>query len=236
MYYDFYLYTNEIADFDKAFELTEMVIDSVDPDQLISYNFNRYNHEGEDHRLHITVRLNLENADQVTNITEKLGEMRRDGHINDFTDDNPLVPPLRGYSINHKLAHEASTKSAFKFYNKKNRTPNEFQTFTNNANGFLSEFIPLWLKSSGFIFNGVNDVANSNSILINELVGECSTIVGEVDRRQISDITIFSGRLIHLFLNCIGIARALEIQILDNLARRFEYRNRQEFLNDLRLG
>jgi len=235
MYYDFYVYTDEFLDFDKAFEVTKTLVDSVAAEQLTGYNFNRYTVEGDDRTPHITVRLNLESTNQSSKVTEKLSEMKSNGVVDDFTDNNPLVTPFREYSINHQLAHEASTQCAFKFYDKKNQNPGEFQAFTRDKVAFLREFIPLWLKYSGFVFQGVTSVTSSSSTLIEELAKECGAIVGSIKVNQITDIHVFSERLIHIFMNCICVPTNEEIAVLINLARRFGYSNLQEFLSDLAL-
>ena len=235
MYYDFYIYTDEFWDFDKTFEVTKTLVDSVAPEQLTGYNFNRYTVEGEDRTPHITVRLDLENENHVARITKKLSELRVQGTIDDFTVDNPLVLPFREYSINHHLAHEASAKCAFKFYDKKNQNPTEFQAFIRDKVAFLREFIPLWLKYSGFVFQGVTNVTSSSSTLIEELAKECGAIVGSIEINQITDIHVFSERLIHIFMNCVCVPRNEEIAVLTNLASRFGYNNPQEFLSDLAL-
>jgi hypothetical protein len=235
MYYDFYLYTDEFWDFDKAFEVTKTLVASVDPEQLTGYNFNRYTLEGEDREPHITVRLNLGSINQLSKVTEKLHEMNSNEDIDDFSDNNPLVRPFREYSINHRLAHEASTQCAFKFYDKKKQNQQEFQVFTRNKVVFLREFIPLWLKYSGFVFQGVANVTSSSSTLIEELAKECGAIVGSIEVNQITDIHVLSERLIHIFMNCVCVPRNEEVTVLRNLASRFGYNNLQEFLSDLTL-
>ena len=235
MYYDFYVYTDEFWDFDKAFEVTKTLVDSVDPEQLTGYNFNRYTVEGDDRVPHITVRLNLESVNQASKVTAKLYKMKSNGVVADFTDNNPLVSPFREYSINHRLAHEAATQCAFKFYDKKNQNPGEFQAFTRDKVAFLKEFIPLWLKYSGFVFQGVTNVTSSSSTLIEELAKECGAVVGSIEVNQITDIHVLSERLIHTFMNCVCVPGSEEVTVLTNLASRFGYNNTREFLSDLAL-
>lgn len=230
MYYDFYVYTDDFADFYKAFEVTDVLVDSVDRDQLRGYNFNRYSEEEEDRRPHITVRLDLENENQLAKVTAKLSEMRDRGIIEDFSDSNPVVTPFKNYSINHHLAHETSTTCALKFYEKKIQNEDAFQGFITNKVAFLIEFIPLWLKYSGFVFQGVNNVSESSSTLISNLAKECGAVVGTVDKALITDIHVFSERLIHTFMNCTSVPRSEEIAVLDNIASRFGYANRTGFI------
>lgn len=234
MYHDFILYTNRIADFDLGFELTEMLKNSVDAEHLRGYNFGRYTEEGEDRICHISVRLDLDN-DQLPNVREKLEERVRDGYIDDFAVNNPSIRFFREYSINHKLAHEASAECAFKFYEKKNENPQEFQEFINDRIGFFREFIPLWLRHSGFNFNQVETITDSSSNLVNELATECGTIVADIDSSQISDWFTFNERLVHIFLNCIGIPITLDRRLCHELARRFGYPNAVTFFHELRL-
>ena len=235
LYNDFILYTNQIANFDKAFELTKMLINSIEPEHLIGYNFGRYTDEGEDHRAHISVRLDLDNDELISNVTEKLDEMRANGDIDDFTYNSPLIPLFREYSINHKLAHEGSTKCAFRFYERKNQDPQEFQEFTDNIVGFLREFTPLWLKHSGFTFNGVDTIAESESNLVNDLAEQCGCIFVSINQNEITNMYDFSERSIHIFLNCLGIPINQDRTLGNELARRFGYNNYIHFLRDLRL-
>lgn len=234
MYNDFILYTTQIADFDLGFELTETMINAVDAEHLSGYNFGRYSEEGEDRVWHISVRLDLDD-DQIPNVREKLEELVRDGIIDDFAVNSPSIRLFREYSINHKLAHEASTECAFKFYEKKNENPQDFREFTNDIIGFFREFIPLWLKYSGFNFNQVETIADSLSNLVNELAQECSIIVTNIDHDQITDCYTFNERLIHIFLNCIGIPIIQDRQLCNEIARRFGYANPVDFFIDLRL-
>jgi len=235
MYYDFYIYTDEFWDFDKAFEVTNTLVDSVASEQLTSYNFNRYSVEGDDRCPHITVRLNLKSVNQSSKVTEKLSEMKSNGVVDDFTDNNPLVTSFREYSINHQLAHEASTQCAFKFYDEKKQNPGECEAFIRDKVTFLREFIPLWLKDSGFVSQGLTGVASSSSTLIEELAKECGAIVGSIEVNQITDINVFSERLIHTFMNCVCVLRSEELSVLTNLASRSGYNNLSEFLSDLTL-
>lgn len=235
MYYDFYVYTDEFLDFDKAFEIAKALIGCVDQEHLKGYNFNRYSVEGQDRNPHITVRLDLDNENEIPKVIEKLSEMKNCEMIDDFADNSPSVRPLREYSINHHLAHEASTKCAFKFYEKENQNAKEFESFTIDKVAFLSEFMPLWLKYSGFVFHGVNNVPSSSSTLVEELAEECGAVVKNFGANLITDINIFSERLIHTLMNCICVYGNDELTVLMNIADQFGYSNLQEFLLDLKI-
>jgi hypothetical protein len=205
MYYDFYVYTPLISNFERPFEITRRLVESVDREVLQGYNFNRYGSEGNDDRFHFTIRMNLSDVTQKANVIAQLAQMQNQGIIDDYTDDNPLViPPFRNYSINHHLAHETSTQCAFRFYEKKVQNLNKFNQWWRNPTDFLTEFLPLWLKYSGYSYNQIDEVAVSPITCIEELANECGTIVRQVDRNAISDFSIFNERLVHTLFNCVS--------------------------------
>lgn len=234
MYYDFYVYTDQFLNFEKPFEITEMLIESVDEDMLTGYNFNRYSKEGNDSSPHITVRLDLVNANQTAKVMVRLSTMKNNGIIDGYTHNNPLVDtPFRSMSINHHLAHEVSTKCAFTFYEKKRHNIDSFVELYKDKVVFLTEFLPLWLKYSEYSFEGIDSVSSSPLTCIDELAKECGIIVKQVDKGRITDIFRFNERLIHTFLNCVCVSYGEEATLSSNLAVSFGYAPLDELLRDL---
>lgn len=237
MYYDFYVYMNEIANFEKPFEITIMLVNSVDQEKLKGYNFNRYGQEGDDLRPHITVRMDLENKDQTVNVLTTLNQLKLDRTISEYSDNNPKVRPFRTYSMDHYLAHEAATYSAFEFYEIKIQNPQGFDEIWENKLEFLDAFLPRWLKYSGYLFDDVNGVNTSTLTHVEEMARKCGTVVlNHVDKNMITNLSLFNERLIHTFLNCICIYPTEEGLLLNNLSNGSGYENVTEFIRDLKLS
>ena len=235
MYYDFYIYTPQIDNFERPFEITRKLVNSVNRTLLLGYNFNRYGIEGNDDRFHFTVRLNLADAAQKTYVMAELKRLQNQGIIDDYTDDNPLViPSFRNISINHHLAHEASTQCAFRFYEKKVQNIHQFNYWWSNQIDFLTEFLPRWLKYSGYTFNKVVEVPISPVICIEELANECGTIVRQVEKSTLNDFPTFNERLVHTLFNCIS-NPVIETTVYHNVALTQGYNNFNALLEDLTL-
>jgi len=234
MYYDFYVYTHDFADFDKAFEMVEALVEHINTKQLCGCNFNRYSSEGTERRSHVTIRLDLETESQLAKVNEKLTEMRTDGIIDDFTSNHPGVRPFREYSINHHIAHESSTKCAFRFFERRKNNPQRFREFADNKIGFLTEFVPLWLKHSGFVFQNLSSVQRPSSTLVESFVNECASIVRTVDIDRITDFEVFSERMLHTFMNSMSISSSDETTVLSNVASFLGYSDGARFIADLR--
>lgn len=217
MYYDFYSYTHDLGNFERPFEITNTLVNSVNKDLLLGYNFNRYSEEGNDRRHHFTIRLNLANASQVNVVLGQLQLLQNNGSIDSYSNNNELVNTrFRDMSINHYLAHETSTKCAFTFYYK-NLTSTRFREIWRDPITFLVLFLPRWLKYSQFTFQGVNNIMPTNIKCIEELAIDCGTITQHVDMDRITDFSIFIERLIHTFFNCVS-NLAIEWEVRDVVA------------------
>jgi len=232
VYKDFFIYTKDYSDFDSGFSLVQEIVDVV-RNRIRGFNFNRYSQNSEgspcaDPREHITVRLDFKNRRDIRKVEEKLEQMKSHGEIDDWVreEDNQYdIKPMRKYPPVYHTAHETSTACAFEFYRRiksnTKRAQSEFQNFIQNKVRFLSDFLILWLKYSGFqLLHAVNV---STTDFVKEMSEECASVFeSTVDRSWITDKKLFTNRLLHLFFNCIS-AYPEEHQIVQSIASQLGF-------------
>lgn len=234
VYKDFFIYTTDYSNFDSGFSLVQEIVDIV-RNRIRGFNFNRYPQNGEgtppraDPREHITVRLDFKNQRDNQKVEEKLEQMKSQGEMDDWCrdEDNRYdIKPMREYPPVCHTAHETSTACAFEFYRRirsnTKRAQSEFQNFIQNKVQFLSDFLILWLKYSGFQL--LHTVNVSTSDFVKEISEECASVFeSTVDRSRITDKKFFTKRLLHLFLNCISITYSEEVQIVQSIASQLGF-------------
>jgi hypothetical protein len=218
-YRDYFLYTNDYWNFERGFNLVKETIKPIKK-KINGFNFNRYGQNGEgdprpDPRAHISIRIDCKREEDRRKVEAKLDEIETRGNIDDWcSEENNQydIQPMNEYLPVFHTAHETASACAMRFYEKISVNRLEYEPFNQNKTEYIKKFMPTWLKKSGFtIFSNINNSINEDA---EEIAAQCAKAFSSTAKEdKITDSTLFTERLFHLFLNCICIYREeLEIE------------------------